>query len=110
MRSAATPGQWNVRYAFVAWTPGLMTVDMPPLWRLGPDGTADSLAGGAASFRVASVIPDSVKAPMPQPSLGPLRLERQSIIPIVLASLLAAGLLVLLIAWRRRSPRKVLVA
>jgi len=108
--ATSTPGQWVVRYAIVAWEPGPMTVDMPPLWRLGPDGTADSLAGGTASFRVASVIPDSVKAPTPQPSLGPLRLERQSVIPIVLASLLAAGLLVMLIAWRRRSPRKVLVA
>jgi len=108
--ATATPGQWIVRYAIVAWEPGPMTVDLPPLWRLGPDGTADSLAGGTASFRVASVIPDSVKAPVPQPSLGPLRLERQSIIPIVLASLLAAGLLVILVAWRRRSPRKTLVA
>src|SRR5207237_4037555 len=94
----------------VAWEPGPMTVDMPPLWRLGPDGTADSLAGGTASFRVASVIPANVKTPMPQPSLGPLRLERQSIIPIMLASLLAAGLLVMLIAWRRRSQRNALVA
>src|SRR2546425_6470956 len=87
-----------------------MTVDMPPLWRLGPDGPADSLAGGTATFRVASVIPDSVKAPAPQPSLGPLRLQRESIIPVVLATLLAAGALVILIAWRRRSPKKVLAA
>ncbi len=108
--AASTPGQWIVRYAIVAWTPGLMTVDMPPLWRLGPDGTADSLPGGTASFRVASVIPDSVKAPAPQPSLGPLRLERASIIPVVLATLLATGALVILIAWRRRSPKKVLAA
>jgi len=108
--AASTPGQWIVRYAIVAWTPGLMTVDMPPLWRLGPDGTADSLAGWTATFGVASVIPDSVKAPAPQPSLGPLRLERESIIPVVLATLLAAGALVILIAWRRRSPKKVLAA
>jgi len=108
--ATSTPGHWIVRYAIVAWTPGLMTVDMPPLWRLGPDGTADSLAGGAATFRVASVIPDSVKAPAPQPSLGPLRLQRESIIPVVLATLFAAGALVILIVWRRRSPKKVLAA
>jgi hypothetical protein len=83
---------------------------MPPLWRLGPDGTADSLPGGTASFRVASVIPDSVKTPAPQPALGLLRLERRSILPAGLALLLAAGFLALLIAWRRRAPRAVAAA
>ena len=98
---------WTVRYAIVAWAPGSITLDMPPLWRLGPDGTADSLPGGAATFRVASVIPDSVTAPVPQPSLGPLRLTRASPIPVIAAVLLAAGALLGLIAWRRRPPRRV---
>jgi len=103
----ASSGNWVVRYAVVAWTPGEITLDMPPLWRLGPDGTADSLAGGTATFHVASVIPDSVRAPAPQPSLGPLRLDRSSPIPVIAAVLLAGGTLLLLIAWRRRGPRVV---
>ena len=105
----ATPSgdAWVVRYAVVAWAPGSITLDMPPLWRLGPDGTADSIPGGAATFRVASVIPDSVKAPAPQPSLGPLRLTRASPIPVIAAVLLAVGALLALIAWRRRPPKPV---
>ena len=101
-------GAWVVRYAVVAWTPGEMSLDMPPLWRLGPDGTADSLSGGTATFRVASVIPDSVRAPAPQPALGPLRLDRSSPFPLIAAVLLAAGTLLLLILWRRRGPRSAL--
>jgi hypothetical protein len=103
----AAPGAWVVRYAVVAWTPGEIRLDMPPLWRLAPDGTADSLSGGTATFRVASVIPDSLKSPAPQPSLGPLRLDRSSPFPVIAAVLLAAGALLLLILWRRRGPRSV---
>jgi hypothetical protein len=104
---SASSGGWVVRYAIVAWTPGDITLDMPPLWRLGPDGTADSLSGGTATFHVASVIPDSVKAPAPQPSLGPLRLDRSSPLPVIAAVLLAGGALLLLLLWRRRAPRTV---
>jgi hypothetical protein len=103
----AAPGAWVVRYAVVAWTPGEIKLDMPPLWRLGPDGTADSLSGGTATFHVASVIPDSLKSPAPQPSLGPLRLDRSSPFPVIAAVLLAGGALLLLILWRRRGPRTV---
>ncbi len=105
--ASSPPGQWVVRYAVVAWTPGDITLAMPPLWRLGPDGTADSLSGGTATFHVASVIPDSVKAPAPQPSLGPLRLDRSSALPVIAAVFLAGGALLLLILWRRRGPRSV---
>ena len=101
------PGGWLVRYAIVAWTPGDINLDMPPLWRLGPDGSADSLSGGTATFHVASVIPDSVRSPAPQPSLGPLRLDRSSPFPMIAAVLLAAGTLLLLVLWRRRGPRSV---
>ncbi|MGH7529660.1 MAG: hypothetical protein ACREMN_04695, partial [Gemmatimonadales bacterium] len=71
----SVPGatSWLVRYPVTAWVPGTLTVTMPPLWRLGPEGTADSLAGGVATVTVASVIPDSVESPRPQPALGPLR-------------------------------------
>ena len=102
---SSASGDWIVRYVVVAWAPGDITLDMPPLWRLGPDGTADSLTGGRAVFRVASVIPDSVRSPVPQPSLGPLRLARASPIPVAAAVLLAAGGLLILIGWRRRAPR-----
>jgi hypothetical protein len=103
--ASATPGEWLIRYTVVAWTPGAISLEMPPVWRLGPDGTADSLPGGNATFRVASVIPDSVKSPAPQPALGPLRPERLSPLPLAVASLLAAAALIGLIAWRRRPPR-----
>src|SRR5207249_454187 len=68
-RSAAG---WVVRYAVVAWKPGAHRLALPPLWRLGPDGRADSTAGGATSFTVASVIPDSLRSPSPQGLLAPL--------------------------------------
>jgi len=98
---------WRVRYTVVAWVPGSLTLDMPPLWKLGPDGTADSLPGGTARFFVASVIPDSVRSPAPQPSIGPLRLERASAIPVLAAVLVVLASLWALIAWRRRAPRSV---
>ena len=103
----ATANGWIVRYDVVAWTPGDVSLDMPAIWRLGPDGTADSLSGETAVFHVASVIPDSVRNPLPQPAIGPLRLDRASPIPIVAAVLLAGGLLFLFIFWRRRGPRVV---
>src|SRR5256714_3994927 len=98
---------WRVRYTVVAWVPGSLTLDMPPLWKLGPDGTADSLPGGTARFFVASVIPDSVRSPAPQPSIVPLRLERASAIPVLAAVLVVLASLWALIAWRRRAPRAV---
>lgn len=101
-------GAWTVRYVVVAWAPGEISLDMPPLWRLGPDGTADSLSGGSATFRVASVIPDSVRSPAPQPSLGPLRLQRASPVPVIAAVVVAGGALLLLLGWRRRAPRVVI--
>ena len=103
----AAPGGWVVRYTVVAWTPGDISLDMPPIWRLGPDGTADSLPGGTAALHVASVIPDSVKSPAPQPSLGPLRLDRSSPFPLIAAVLLSSGALLLLMLWRRRAPRSI---
>jgi len=108
--AAPPPGAWVVRYAVVAWAPGEITLDMPPLWRLGPDGTVDSVSGGTAAFHVASVIPDSVRSPTPQPPLGPLRLDRSSPFPVIAAVLLAGGALLLLILWRRRAPRGALAA
>lgn len=98
-------GGWLVRYPVVAWAPGVVSTEMPPMWRLGPDGSADSVPGGTATFRVTSVIPDSVPTPAPQPALAPLRLSRRTPLPGLAGVLLSAGVLVALVAWRRRSPR-----
>ncbi|MDP3911015.1 MAG: hypothetical protein Q8Q14_11550 [Gemmatimonadales bacterium] len=103
----ATAGGWRLRYAVVAWSPGTITLPMPPVWRLGPDGAADSLPGGAAFITVASVIPDSIADPAPQPSLTPFRLERRRWWPPATALVVAVGSLVGLVAWRRRSPRAI---
>ncbi len=104
---APAAGGWTVRYPMVAWAAGPMVVSMAPLWRLGPDGTADSLPGGTAAFRVFSVIPDSITAPAPQPALAPLRLARRAPLPPLAALFVSAGLLATLMAWRRRAPRAV---
>ena len=101
-------GGWTVRYPVVAWAPGVVATEMPPLWRLGPDGSADSLPGGTATFRVASVIPDTVPTPTPRPALAPLRLSRRTPLPALAGLLLSAGMLVALVAWRRRPPRAAL--
>lgn len=106
-RDGGGGGGWTVRYPIVAWMPGVLTAEMPPLWRLGPDGSADSLPGGTAVVRVASVIPDSVRAPAPQPALAPLRIARRTPLPGLAALLASAGMLAGLVAWRRRRPRAV---
>ena len=101
-------GGWTVRYPVVAWAPGVQSTAMPAIWRVGPDGSADSLPGGTAMFRVASVIPDSVRRPVPQPALSPLRLARRTPLPALAGLLVSVGMLVALVAWRRRPPRAAL--
>ena len=101
----ARPHGWTVSYLVVGWKAGSSTIAMPSVWRLGPDVSTDSLAGGSVTLRIASVIPDTVTAPQPQPSLGLLRLERENAIPLLVAVVLAAGALIGLVAWRRRAPR-----
>ena len=103
----ARPGGWTVRYLIVGWKAGSATVAMPALWRLGPDGSTDSLPGGTVTLRLASVIPDTLAAPQPQPSLGILRLGRGSAIPVIAAVVVSIGLLFGLIAWRRRASHRV---
>lgn len=103
----ARPNGWTVRYLVVAWKSGSSTIAMPSLWRLGPDGSTDSLAGGTVTLRLASVIPDTVTAPQPQPSLGLLRLDRTRVIPLLVAIMLAAGALLGFVVWRRRAPRRL---
>jgi hypothetical protein len=98
---------WVVRYGVAVWTPGSHTLTLPPLWRIAADGRSDSSAGGAASLVVASVLPDTLKAPAPRGPLGPLRLERRDAAPPLLAVLVSIGLLVAGVAGRRRRPRRV---
>jgi hypothetical protein len=106
------PDGWSVRYPVVAWTPGAHTLNLPPVWRLGPDGQADSLSGSSAEFLVQSVLPvpgapDSAARPTPKEAMAPLRPERRSAGPPLAAALLAAGMLAGGLWWRRRPPRAV---
>ena len=98
-------GAWVVRYAVAAWKPGAHKLTLPPIWRLGPDGHADSTAGGVATFAVASVIPDSLKDPSPQGPLAPLRAAHRTAGPPLAALAFATMLLVAGVALRRRPPR-----
>jgi len=100
-----SPGGWVVRYAVVAWKPGAHKLALPPLWLLGPDGRADSTAGGTTSFGVTSVIPDSLRSPSPQGLLAPLRAAHRDPLPPLAALALVAGLLATGVAARRRRPR-----
>jgi hypothetical protein len=96
---------WVVRYTVVAWAPGMQHVAVPPVWRLGARGEADSVPGGTATFTVASVIPDSVNAPQPKPALTPIRAEQRAFFPLFVALLLAGTSLAAAIWWRRRPVR-----
>src|SRR5947199_294683 len=101
------PQGWLVRYPIVAWAPGPHALTLPPVWRLAPDGRADSVAGGVANFFVQSVIPDTIRGPQPRGALAPVRLARRSALPPAAALLLASGGLALGLGWRRRAPLAV---
>ncbi len=98
---------WVVRYAIAAWTPGTHALELPELWRLGPDGRADSSAGGTASFTVVSVIPDSLRQPSPRGPLAPLRQGRLRPVAPLTAVGISLALLAAAVALRRRPPRPV---
>jgi hypothetical protein len=96
---------WVVRYSVVAWAPGVQHVAVPPVWRLGARGEADSVSGGTATFTIASVIPDSVNSPQPKPALTPIRPDHRAFFPPFLALLIAGSTLAAAIWWRRRPAR-----
>lgn len=98
---------WLVRYALVAWTPGTVSVALPPLWRLGPGGEADSTPGDVLAVTVQSVIPDSVAEPEPRPALAPVWPDVRRPWATAGASLVALLALAGGVAWRRRRPRAV---
>jgi hypothetical protein len=101
----ARGSDWVVRYTVVAWAPGTQHVAVPPVWRLGARGEADSVPGGTATFTVSSVIPDSVTVPQPKPALTPIRAEQHAFFPLFVVLLLAASSLSAAIWWRRRPVR-----
>jgi len=105
-------GGWLVRYPVVVWTPGRHDVTLPPLWRLGPAGQADSISGGVASLQVRSVLPpaDSARRPDPKPALDPLARSDESALPVVGAGAVAGLALASGMLLRRRRPRKVATA
>jgi hypothetical protein len=100
---------WVVRYSVVAWAPGVQHVAVPPVWRLGARGEADSVPGGTATFTMASVIPDSLTSPQPKPALTPIRPDHRAFFPPFLALLTAGSALAAAIWWRRR-PARVIAA
>jgi hypothetical protein len=100
-----SPNGWVVRYDVVAWKPGIQRLALPPIWRLGPDGRADSTAGGVATFPVVSVIPDTLTKPDPQGPLAPLRLQHRRPVAPLVASGITLALLGAGVALRRRPPR-----
>lgn len=101
------PGGWIVRYPVVAWAPTLSWVVPPVIVRRGPRGRADSVPQDTARFRLASVIPDSVVAPAPQPLLHPLRTASREPLAPIAAAVAAAALLAGAVRWRRRAPREI---
>lgn len=100
-----SPEGWTIRYAVVAWKPGAQRLALPPIWRLAPDGRADSTGGGVATWSVSSVIPDTLRAPGPRGPLAPLRARHLDPVPPLAAVAITTVLLVAGVALRRRPPR-----
>jgi hypothetical protein len=98
---------WVIRYPVVVWVTGTHLITLPPVWRLAPDGRADSVPGGTVRLDVQSVIPDSVKQPQPRSAIAPLRPGRHNPAALLLAIAASAVLLAGAIAWRRRASRVV---
>ena len=95
---------WRVTYTLVAWHTGRLTVPIPAVWRLAPNGAADSVAGGTALIFVASVLPDSGAAIAP--AVAPLRPPVHRAGFVLAGIALAAATIAGAVAWRRRAPRR----
>jgi hypothetical protein len=102
-----TADGWRVRYPVAVWAPGAHAITLPPIWRLAPDGRADSLSGGVATVAATSVIPDTVRSPEPRGAIAPVRWQRRRALPPAAALLVAGALLALGVRWRRRRPLRV---
>lgn len=94
----------TVRYPLVVWQPGVHVVDMPGPVLIRADGGVDSLAPLPVTLSVGSVLPprrDTTLAP--QPEAGYVPRSETSWLPLLLALLLAALVLVPMhLLWRRR--------
>lgn len=103
---AAGGGRWDIEYPVAAWVTGDRTVTLPPVWRLGPGGAADSVPGGTVTFTVRSVLTaDTGTAAAPKPPLVPLRVaSRRPFVPAA-AGVVALALLGAALSRRRRPPR-----
>ncbi|HXH63002.1 MAG TPA: hypothetical protein VNG95_02395 [Gemmatimonadales bacterium] len=98
----------ELRYPVTSWAAGPHTVDLPAIWRLGPDGRADSLPGGGATFALASVLPpDSGARAAPKAAFAPFRPPHRSPVPPLVAALGAGAVLVVLLRLRRRGARRM---
>ena len=97
-------GGWAVSYFLVPWEPGDHLVGLPPVWRLGPDGSTDSLPGADASVHIRSVLPDDPH-PGPQSALTPIERPLRRPWAPAIAALLALTLGGAGVVWRRRPPR-----
>lgn len=96
---------WVVRYGVVVWRTGAVRLTLPPVWRLGPGGEADSLEASTALVTVRSVVPDSLAQPVPRPALAPLWPDvRRPVAPLA-AGGVALVTLAAALAWRRRAPK-----
>jgi hypothetical protein len=98
----------EIRYPVTSWDAGSHSVALPSIWRLGPDGRADSLPGGGAAFVLASVLPaDSGARAAPKGPLAPLRPPHRSALPPLIAAFGSGAVLVVLLRLRRRGARRV---
>lgn len=98
----------EIRYPVTSWDAGPHNVALPAIWRLGPDGRADSLPGGSAAFALASVLPpDSGARAAPKGPFAPFRPPHRSALPPLVAALGAGAMLLVLVRLRRRGARRV---
>jgi hypothetical protein len=97
-------GGLRVRYAVAVFAPGRLTLAMPALELVYPDGAVELVLGDTAEITVTSVIPDSVARPAaPRPSLAPVARVTRNPLPLLV---LLAGVSAALLLWtvlRRRT-------
>jgi hypothetical protein len=98
----------RVRYPLVAWDPGPHTVVVPGPILIAPGGAEDTLPPQSLAFTVQSVLPRGVAdSAIPiQPRVGVVVRGEATPIPLLVALVVATGL-VFLIRWWRGRPGKV---
>jgi hypothetical protein len=95
-----------LRYAVAVFEPGLQRIAMPSIELFYPDGNTETVLGDTAVVQVRSVLPPGDSLPPPRTSLAPLpRSRRNRAPPVLLVSLVVAGVGAWAIARRRVAPR-----